>query len=300
MRGRTLFSLVLVGALVFSSAAAAGTIEDQLSSYPNSTAEGYLRPLSEALGQNLNSGGFTTAGIPRAGLHIRLELQAGIVYYGDDDRTFQAMAGGEFSNQTPTTASTIIGGTNSTSLEGEGDGTAFIFPGGLDLGSTSTLAPQITVGSFKGTEGTVRWLGIETGDTELGKLDLLGFGVRHSLSQWFDWPVDVALSGFYQTLKAGDKELFDASGLSLGGQVSKRFSVLEPFGSLTYDTWEMTSNFTVDEGTNEESVNTVEFEKDSNLHLMAGVGANFGVFRVYGAANFAQRFGLSGGIGIGN
>ena len=48
-------------------------------------------------------------------------------------------------------------------------------------------------------------IAVDTGDAEFGDIGLLGFGVRHSISQYMEnAPVSLAASVFYQKLKVGD------------------------------------------------------------------------------------------------
>jgi len=291
--------LLLAASLGFATAAKAGIIEDNLAAYRGETAEGYLRPLSEGLGQSLNTGFFTTAQIPKDGVHVRLELQLMSVFFEDGDGVFLAKANDEFENQDETEVSTVVGPLTGTTLEGD-SGTGYAFPGGLDLGSVSLVMPQITVGSVVGTEATLRWIAIDSGSTDVGKINLIGFGVRHSISQWFDWNFDVAASAFYQKITAGDQDLMDGNALSLGGQVSKTFGMFEPFGSVTWDSWKMTASWTAFAETPSQEDQTIDFQTDTNLHFLAGAGIRVSVLRFYGAVNFAQRVGISAGLSVGS
>ena len=80
--------LLLVAAAILASALAvapaAAQLEDNLASYTDETAEGYLKPLAEAFGQTLNTGFFTSAAIPRDGFRVRLEVHAMSVFFNKD------------------------------------------------------------------------------------------------------------------------------------------------------------------------------------------------------------------------
>jgi|GEM_PF-219058 len=274
-------------------------LEDNLSSYTDQTAEGYLRPLSEAFGQSLNTGFFSSATIPREGFRVRLEVQAMSVFFKNGDDTFIASTGGNFSPEQEVKASTVVGPGDSKVVSGDG-GTAFVFPGGFDLGSLSLAVPQLTVGSIAGTEATLRWIGVDTGDAELGDIDLFGLGVRHSLSQYFETlPVDLAASAFYQSLHVGANNLLDATAFSFGVQASREYGLLEPFASLTLDSFSMTSEYTVNEGQDNETRLKVDLGNELTPHVLAGVGLHLSLVHLHVAGNVADRVGVSGGMAIG-
>jgi hypothetical protein len=151
-----------------------------------------------------------------------------------------------------------------------------------------------------GTEATIRWIGVDTGDADIGDIDLLGLGVRHSISQYLENPpLDLAVNGFWQSLSVGDDDLLDASSLSFGVQGSKRFGVLEPFGSVSVDSFKMTSEYTTNAGAEDEESIKVDFENETDLHLLLGLGARLGAVHLYVAGNIADRTGVSAGLTIG-
>ena len=292
------FAMILVF-LASVPQAAKAQLEENLSSFTDETAQGYLKPLAEAFGQSLNTGFFTTASIPVTGFRVRLEVQAMSVFFSDSDDTFMGTTGGDFSPATEIEANTVVGPSNSVLVEGDG-GTAYLFPGGFDLSSFTLAVPQLTIGSYMGTEATVRWIAVDTGDAEFGDIDLLGLGLRHNVSQYFtELPVDLAASAFYQTLNVGDDDLIDASAFSFGIQASKNFGILEPFGSLNLDSFSMTSEYTTNAGAADEESIKVDFDNELDLHLLLGVGAHLGLLHVHVAGHISDRVGISGGLAFG-
>jgi len=275
-------------------------LEKNLASYSPEAAQGYLRPLSDGFGQSLNTGFFTSASIPtedRFGL--RLEIQFGSVFFKDSDRTFEASTGGNFQPETSTKASTAVGDGTAQYVTGEG-GTEYVFPGGVDLGSVSMIVPQLTVGTWKGTEAVVRWIAIDSGNTEVGDVNLLGFGVRHSISRYFrDPPVDVAASLFYQKFKAGSDDLFDADAYSVGAQVSRNMGWWEPFGSFTVDRFNMTATYDIIDDLTEETERVSVDIDNTNVHALVGIGIKASFVRFNVAGSLADRFGVSAGLSFG-
>ena len=209
-RTRSLAALGCVVLVLIASIPASAQIGDAISACTGDNAEGYLEPLARAIGANLNSALFHSAHVPEGGLHVSLELGMMAVLFSDDDETFSATTEMGFSPETTVEASTVVGPTGSIIVDGDG-GTAFAFPGGFDLASFALAAPQLRIGSFKGTEALIRYMVFDTGDVEIGDVDLQGYGLRHSISQYFPGlPVDIAAGIMYQRFKLGD-DLIDAT-----------------------------------------------------------------------------------------
>ncbi len=293
--------LVVLGcALVLAAAVvpAAAQIEDQLSAYTGANAEGYLEPLALAMGSNLNSGLFYSAYIPVEGFHIALEFPVMSVIFGDDDATFTAVTEDGFTPETEAEVSTVVGPGDGVIVENVDLGTAFAFPGGLDLNSFSLSAPQIRIGSVKGTEAVLRGFSLDVGDAEVGNLGLVGIGLRHSISQYMtDPPVDIAGGFMYQSFTLGD-ELIDATAFSIGVQVSKRipsgFALIEPYGGLSYDMFSMDVSYEFDG----EPI-TLEYDSISGVHLTLGLHAQAGFLSLFGEYNLAEQSGIGFGMAFG-
>ena len=279
------------------SAPAFAQLEDNLSSYTDETAEGYLKPLQEAFGQGLNSNFFTSAAIAQQGIHVRFEVKAMNVSFKDEDKTFTATSGGDFDPVTTVEASTVVGPEESVSITGVG-GTQFDFPGGFNLGSLTIGVPQLTVSGFRGTELMVRWIAVDSGDAEIGDISLFGVGARHNVSQYLvNFPVDVAGAVYYQEFDLGN-DLISSSALSIGAQASKSFGLLTPYGGISFDSFSMTAEYTSKAGAVDEDVK-LEMESENSLHLTVGVGFSLGPLYVNVGGDLAQRSGISGGFGFG-
>lgn len=297
-RIRSLAALGCALLVMLAALPASAQLEDQLSAYTGDNAEGYLEPVSLAFGADLNSGLFHSAYIPVDGFHLSLETGLMAVLFSDDDGTFDATTELGFSPETTVEAPTVVGSGEAVIVEGDG-GTAFAFPGGFDLASFALAAPQIRIGSVKGTEALIRYIAVDAGDVELGKIDLMGYGLRHSVSQYMtDPPVDIAVGFMYQTFKVGD-ELIDAKAMSFGVQVSKRipsgFAVIEPYGGLSYDTFQMDVSY---EDQDDEPVN-LEFDSQGTAHLTVGLHAQAAILSLYGEYNLAKQSGFAFGLGFG-
>jgi hypothetical protein len=298
-RSLTCFGCVLV--LLAVAATAGAQLEEQLSAYTGDNAEGYLEPLALAIGSNLNSGTFHSAYVPEGGFHLSLETPVTAVLFSDDDATFMATpedgfvpAGGATEFEVPT----IVGGGAAYFAEGEG-GTSAAFPGGLDLGSFALAMPQVRIGSIRGTEALIRYISIDAGDSEVGEASLLGFGLRHSISQYMtEPPMDIALGFLYHDFKLGD-ELIKATALTVGVQAGKRLGggwfSLEPYAGVSYDYFQMDVSYE----TADTEIIDLSFDSESTAHLTLGLNARLSAVSLYGEYNIANQSGFAFGLGIG-
>jgi len=70
MRGLRIFVLSAVGLLICSSHVHAQNIEDMISKYTSDNGKGYVQPLADAFGANLNSGFYHHAKVKKAGFQL--------------------------------------------------------------------------------------------------------------------------------------------------------------------------------------------------------------------------------------
>jgi hypothetical protein len=98
---------------------------------------------------------------------------------------------------------TIVGKNEVTSVQGT-TGLTYTFPGGFDLKYIAFGMPQLSVGGIAGTELSVRFLPYDFGG-DFGKLQVLGVGIRHSISQYFlkDSPIAINIGYNYNQADFG-------------------------------------------------------------------------------------------------
>lgn len=279
-------------------------IGDQLSAYTSLNAEGYLAPLKNAFGTDLNSGLFYSASVPISGFHISFEIRAMAAFFGDDDKTFNATTEGGFTPEQTAEAPTVVGPENSVAVDGSG-GTAYIFPGGFDLSSFGLLVPQLRIGSIMGTEGLVRYFALDVGDSELGNISLFGFGLRHSISQYLGPvpPLDLSAGFFWQQFKLGENDagddLLSTSAFSIGVQASKSFGILQPYGGLSLDYFSMKAEYESDVPSESGTV-SLDYPSESTVRLTAGLSLNFYILHLNAEYNLAEMNSFSFGLAVGN
>ncbi|MFN0152660.1 MAG: DUF6588 family protein [bacterium] len=293
-------------AIVAMSAHAHAQVEELLSSYTGANGVAYMDPLKDAIGSNLSDGLYMSGHVPRAGFHARLDVRAMVVKFDDDERTFMGVTEdyfpAEFSQEVPT----VIGDEDAVAVTDPGTGAVFLFPGGFNIDNFALAVPQLTIGSVMGTEATIRYIAVDIGEesndggsSELGNLSLFGIGGRHSISQYFPGlPVDASAMFFYQRLQIGDDDLLVAQGQSFGIQVSKRFPIIEPYGGLAIDTFDMDVTYKTDVTGQEEEID-LDFDRETTGHFTAGLGLHFGFLHLNGEVNIASQTSFAAGLGLG-
>lgn len=296
------FICMLLIALAASSAPA--QIEDQLTAYTGKNAKGYLQPLADAFGANLNDGLYHSAEIKTLGVNISIELVFMAVLFSDDDRTFNAVTESGFSPEQTVKAPTVVGDENAVTVSGAG-GTSFAFPGGFNLNSFAIAAPQLRIGSVFGTEALIRYFTFNTGDTELGNLTLFGFGMRHNVTQYLPpgFPVDIAAGFFWQKFALGENtsgdDLLAVRAFTIGLQASTDIAVFfVPYAGLSYDTSKLEVAYTSEASGLEEDIE-IEFDPYETVHLTLGLSFDFNFLKLFGEYNIASQNSLSFGAGFG-
>ncbi len=291
--------LALFGVLGLSLATPArADLSEKLGALSGTNAAGYLAPLNKALSSTLNGGIFQSGSVPKSGFTFHVGVHVMGAEFADEDRTFMPTDPFGSTANTPTEVPTVIGPTGSVGVP-DGLGYTPVYPGGLDATLFYLPVPELTVGDFAGTRATVRWFSSKLGDTDYGKIDLVGFGAQHSISQYVHMPVDVAVGGFYQTLKVGDDLVkvktthFDVTGSKkLGGLFQ-----FEPYASLGFDTCKMDIAYTLTDGSGEKI--SVHPDGESNVHAAIGAQVSLAVVKLHAEWFKAAYTGAALGLSLG-
>lgn len=296
MRLRTVCAAT-VALLALGTGTVHAQLDANLGALSGENAKGYLGPLPTALSGTLNSAIFQSGDVPRAGLNFQVGVHVMSVVFDDGDRTYAPNDPDGFTSQETIFAPTLIGDPESVLQQGVA-GTALYHPGGFDIDDFALAVPQITIGSAMGTRAVVRYIAVDLGDEneDLGKLELLGVGAQHSISQYApSLPVDLALGGFYQEFNIGD-ELLETTALHFDVTASKAYTVLAPYAAIGYDTFDMKAKY--DDSVSEPI--EVEFEQESGVHLTFGLAANLAVVRAHVEYNIAAANGIAFGLSFGH
>jgi len=276
-------------------------VDDRLSAYTGKNASGYLAPLIDAFRSNLNAGLFHTARVAPSGFHVSLELNVMSTFFDEDSRTFMAVTEGDFRPVQEKEAPTIVGDTEAVIVEGDAS-TQFAFPGGFDVDNIYFTAPQLRLGSWKGTEAVGRLILYDTGSEALGRLGVWGAGFRHSVSQYFEGmaPVDLALAGMWQHAELHneedqdvlDNELYTValhSGVDLGG--------FYPYAGVSVSWNRLDVRYEVDDVNGTEPI-VLAFDHNTELQMTLGVSYRVGFIAGYGEYNVAAQNSLAAGLSV--
>jgi len=280
--------ILLLGALLLSTGASAQNLEDNIEKFTSANGKRYLQPLADVFGANLNSGFYHTAKIPKFGLHVRVGLSAMMAPVSSDQKTFTTVAENGFPLPAGTELPTLFGDEDPVNLGG------VQFGGVWDTEFFPLAVPQITIGSFMGTEMTFRYIKYKVDDS-FGDIRLQGWGIRHSLSQYiFLCPVDIAASYYHQKFDIGN--YVEATAVYYGIQASKSLGPLTVYGGFAFEKSTLTLQYDyVDTATQIH----FDLEGENSTRTTLGVALDLFIFKIYGDMNIASQTTYSAGIGLG-
>jgi hypothetical protein len=291
--------LVVAALLAPSVAYSQSAIENAIQGFGKKNVEGYLQPVADLLGANMNSGYYRTASISRFGLHLSFDIIGMAAPVSDDQKTYMASTPAGFNPATFQTA-TIFGekGTTVSHLTNA----ALKYKGSDGIFNTKMFpfaVPQLTVGSVMGTDAFVRYVPVpKIGDNKLPSTTFWGAGVRHSISQYIPLlPVDIAAGILYSKLKCGD--IFDATGLTYGVQAGKTFSVLTLYGGFNIESSKLKVSYVSTEPNLPGSVE-IDLVGKRKASFTAGLDLSLGGIHIFGNANLGSVTNFVAGLGFGN
>jgi len=302
LKGFRGFLVVVFGAALLLLPVPAGgqtSVENAIKQFGETNIKGYMQPLADMFGANMNAGYYHSAAMPQTGFGFSFDIVAMGAMVGDDQKNYTAVAPAGFNPGTFTTA-TIFGekGTeiknvnfpSSTYRGADGVFNTSIFP---------TAVPQIRIGYLAGTEALLRFVVVpRIGEDVLPKSTLWAAGVRHSISQYLSGaPLDIAAGVYYSKFTAGD--LIDFTGTNVSVQASKSFSVLSLYGGVAWQKSTLNLKYTTTDPAQPGAVD-VSLDGSNTFSATLGAGLTLGFFHIFADANFGSVTHFSGGIGFGN
>jgi hypothetical protein len=289
---------VLAGLLFASSLLLAqNPFEDAIKQLSSDNVKGYLQPFINGVGANLNSGLYNTAEIGESGVHFRLTIVAMGTMIGDAEKTYNATPPSPFS-QTPVPTATVYGGQGTVVPGPLNSGIQYQFQNGQVKTSIIPLAaPQLTIGTFFGTQAILRYVPIPSVH-DFPKVTLFGIGAQHSLNRYLSGlPVDLSAGLFYQSLTVGD--IIDVKTFNLGAQASKSWALFTLYGGAQYETSSMNLTYTYT-GSSERPTISVDFTGENKFRATAGLGINLVILHLNADISVGKVTVASAGIGFGN
>lgn len=272
-------------------------LQDAIEEMTGDIGKGYLQPLFDSFANNLNSGIYTSAALPRMGLRLRLNLAAMGTMIRDGDREYMATPPLPYT-QTPVNTATVFGSKGAVVA---GPGVTYRFQDGQLIGDFVPFAvPQLEVGSIMGTIARVRYFSAqlpgESGE-EIGEIKLMGYGVQHSLSQYLPlFPVAVSAGFFYQTFDIGD--IMKCKTLNLGVQISKSVSVLTVFGGANFESGEMKVTYNYQGKSDTEEIK-FDLESKTTFRFHVGAGLDLALVHLSGAVYLGPQISSMVNVGLG-
>ncbi len=275
--------------------------EDMIKLYGPDQVKGYVQPFYDVLGSNINAGHYRSAHIPKFGLTIQVDFIFMGSNINDDMREYSlTLPWGATVN-----APTVFGGKPNPASVTDPNPPGLTYPlaEGVHGGSMFPfLTPQLRLGSIFGTEGTLRYFDSGWFSSPAGTptLKIFGFGIRHSVSQYFDvLPVDVAVGYFYDSIKS--EGLTELTSSSFGAQVSKSLALITLYGGIQFESAEskltyelLTTGIPVGIPTEVTGI-----ESKNKFRFTAGAALELAFLSIFADANFGSVFNFSGGIGFG-
>lgn len=243
-------------------------------------ARGYVQPLTDAFGADMNSGFFRTANtddglLPFLPFDLYIGVNVSGVPTSELDDTFVPPAQETLSDGTVITfngdrAPTVFGSTETPddatlTVRDPDDGTEDTYavpPGLIDAPVAPLVMPQVRIGSIWGTDAQVRYFPKSTlsaGGGSYGTVGLFGAAVRHSLDQWVPaLPFHLAVQGAYTQFtlendvevnsRVESQEVVSAAGWAVNLHASRDLPVvpLTLYGGVQYERFEMDYSYTFD------------------------------------------------------
>ena len=268
-------------------------LEDAIEQMTGENTEGYLQPLVDAFGANLNAGINHSAKVPLLGLNVYVGVVAMGTFIPDDDLTYMGTPPEGYPQDKVETAS-VFGGEGAVVTHPSG--LQYLFQNGQLQGNLVPLAvPHLEVGSFLGTKVKFRYFAYDFGEN-VGKLNLMGYGLQHSISRYIPLcPVDISASIFIQSLDVGD--ILSTKLTSMGVQASKKFAVLTIYGGASIDNTTMDVEYTYEAGDASEKI-ALELKSTGNFRLTAGAALKVAVLSIYGDFNMGKQNTATLGVGF--
>ena len=296
--------LLLLMVFMFYLGVKAQTVEDVLSKYTAENGQMYLQPFADAFSADYNSGLFHNAKVKKKGFHIYIGVVAQVATISNSAKYFKAYTDSDlFPAQGPYKVPTVFGPTEGLAVPIDGTGGAYeyVFPGGFDVDYLPLAMPQLTIGSVFGTDLTLRYIGLDVDD--YGKIDVFGWGLRHSIDQYISaFPLALSVGYYNQSFKIGS--YMDAKTNVVNLQTSFSVPVITFYGALGYESSKVDVQY-IYEGAEinqfSEPGDKISFELEgaNAMRVTLGLCFNLGPVKIHGDYNIASQNTFAVGLGIG-
>lgn len=166
-------------------------------------------------------------------------------------------------------------------------------------------APQLSIGTFVGTQFTFRYLPSVKINSDIGEFKYFGFGIQHNPGIWFPnpLPIDISASFFTQSLDVGT--IFTTKSTAFGLNVSKRFGPgalnITPYAGFLLESSKMTFTYDYQQpvpGTTLTTTNHINFELDgeNSSRIVLGLSLKLLFLNINADYNIAKYNSFTGGV----
>jgi len=273
--------------LILFSLQLSAQVGDRLTDLPKDELKGYATPLATWTGTYLNSGGYYSASVSKL-FGFKLSLVGMMIMVPDDQTTFTL---------TDDSESATFFGDKGAAIPGT-RGYA-VYPPGINKTSVPAAMPQIAVSTL-GSEVMLRFIPETT--IEDVKVDLLGVGVKHSISQYIPLiPVDIAVQVLYNKVSITSPELdLSTTNLAFNAHASRSFGLVTLYGGLQYEQTSMDIDYTFTgagfEGIDEDEKFSLSLDGDNNVRLTVGAALRLAVLVINADVNIGSQTAIVGGL----
>ena len=256
------------------------TLSDMLKSgYPVAYIQGYMKPLTTAMGTSINGASFHSAGV---NFFPHMEIGAGYIFISvpENARYFRYNGQsyptyfGPRSEENGTIPGSGLTGYNLPLLQ-------------LDLGMFSYFQA-----SLRGTHYTI---------SDMGEIRLFGVGVKYGLSDLVTidfMPLDLSVQAFYHAY--GIESWLSSGTFAINVQISSRFAIipLELFTGLGYErvSLKVKSENLPDIGEN--AAGDILIDGDGGVRITLGAGINLFLFNLHAEYNYGFYSSTAAGLSI--
>jgi len=134
--------------------------------------------------------------------------------------------------------------------------------------------------------------------SDIGEINLSGFGLRHSLSQYIPlFPIHVALGIYRQTFKIGD--IVEARSMYYGLQASKKLGIITFYAGYGYESCKLELNYTYQHTPAQAFPISFEFDSVNKSRITAGLALDLLFLKIYADYSLADQPVICVGAGIG-
>jgi len=271
-------------------------VTDALRQLSSENVRGYVQPVIDGFGANLNSGLYHSPRLAEGGFHARIEIVGSGMLITDRERSYFATPPEPF-DQTPVRTATILGGTGST-VTGPGQLDYHFQNGQIRTDLFGLGTPQLTIGNLLGTEAIVRYAVVPS-VRDFPSSSLVGYGARHSISQYIPGlPFEATVGAFWQTLKVGDVIGVTSRNVSL--MIGTSVALFTVYGGVQHESTNIDVNYTyTGYGSTPDSKVNLHYTTDNVLRWTTGFGINLIGVNIFTDIGFGSVTVVTGTVGFG-